>query len=971
MAEVAYSRHHARYSEDLESLEANPALLRSAPRIEMMVNHDFVFPRTMPTAPSESSSTVQSRRPQSFSANHHAFRPPTLEHRRVKSSMPLPSFSFNAANTSGLQEETTPMDLDDEPIAPLTPSKGHKRTTSEFVGGDSRLLATTAKAAPAPSLASQPIPITNNRPNHRHRRSAAISSHDLAAVMRAPEPAPRLSTSAPNSPIECLPQMEARSEDPFGPTSEASVERPPSRRQVEFSDKVEFIPRPLSTISSGTEGSISTRHGHAINDSISSMLSLGTPSPPSMRIPVSTLATTVEAEADAKVESSKLPMKRVEREGQWLRTGSLRSGAPRPISAPLSSTVHFPLQDSPVKARESRRVKDAQTRAMDLERRQSEPLLQPVETHLAPTQSLEPVRDIAQDARGAERRSSSRKLKQWAMSKMSRTTAKKHARGQSEFLAPAEPVADTLRGALPALTIPTPIAETNLDAVFGGPASPRERRAPLSGMSSRMEEITPATSQTSLGKSNVADDELFMLDLDSALGPLQAPASGAAKQRRGMHSGRLNRDFLAPGIYLPANPNHRRTESAPMLTPFDSGRLSTPALAAMADVFEEDEEEADSNKPERRGSTESDEAGTGIQIVDSDPSSTTDSLVSLDALRNQEAHWGSPRPSTGYSRPPIDMTASLPEHQPSSIVQETIVEESTPSGSRHSMHPLDNAFGRGAARASSLTKSSDSSETPTILPNASDCDAFDTSRPQTSSDTCNSPSAYSTPDLGRGQTSFDTSRLGTSASSATDNRTISSYATTHDLSGGLGCDPRQSVDDVPSLTSSRSTMMSTLHNVLRPSSMHRDFSADDLRPRLSCTAPTSSEVHEPSPHSRIAIIDYSPTIDAPPRRKRQSIQSLSQLVSGPFVSSRNSATLSSASASPVDSPMRPQTASNILGNPYTPFHSIRSSVSKDSLNSTDGSQRPVEHLRLKKLMFWKTKGRQSSLPASVTPRPRC
>jgi hypothetical protein len=603
-----------------------------------------------------------------------------------------------------------------------------------------------------------------------------------------------------------------------------------------------------------------------------------------------------------------------------------------------------------------------------LERRQSEPVIQPIEHRLTPTMSIEAVPENAQDDRSAQRRSSSRKLKDWAISKIARTSTKKHSRGQSEFLAPAEPMVDALRLAPPPLVIPSATAETDLDAVFGGPVSPRERRAPTSSMFSRLDEITPATSQSSLGKSNGADEEQFMLDLDTALGPFQSPCAGAPKQRRGMHSGRVNREFLTPGIYLPANPNHRRTESAPMLTPFDHGRLSTPALAAMADVFEEDEEEADSSKPERRGSAESDEAGTGVQIVDSDPSSTTDSLVSLDALRNQDGQWGSPRPSTGYPRQMIDMTASLPEHQPSSLVEETIVEESTPCASRHSMHPVEIVYDHEEPRASSFTKSSDSSETPTILPNASDRDTFDTSRPQTSSDTCESPSAYSTPDLSRGQTSFDTSRLGTSASSATDNRTMSSYATTTELSGG--CDPRHSVEDVPSLTSSRSTMMSTLHNVLRPSSMHRDFSADDLRPRLSCTTPASSDVLDPSPLSRVGVIDYSPAAEERPRRKRQSIQSLSQLVGVPFVSSRNSAVLSSASASPIDSPMRPQTASNILGTSYAPFHTVRSSVSKDSLNTTDGSQRPVEHLRLKKLMFWKTKGRQSSLPASVTPRPR-
>ncbi|KAF2209764.1 hypothetical protein CERZMDRAFT_91308 [Cercospora zeae-maydis SCOH1-5] len=107
---------------------------------------------------------------------------------------------------------------------------------------------------------------------------------------------------------------------------------------------------------------------------------------------------------------------------------------------------------------------------------------------------------------------------------------------------------------------------------------------------------------------------------------------------------------------------------------------------------------------------------------------------------------------------------------------------------------------------------------------------------------------------------------------------------------------RMSVDDVPSLTSSRSTMVSTAH----ANSSRRDVSG--LRtPSLTSGSLESAE-------SR--------------RRKRASIQSLSQLVGGPF----------GARAQHVDD-SRPSTAATetILSQP-----------------------RKKEH-RLKKLMFWKSK----------------
>jgi hypothetical protein len=154
-------------------------------------------------------------------------------------------------------------------------------------------------------------------------------------------------------------------------------------------------------------------------------------------------------------------------------------------------------------------------------------------------------------------------------------------------------------------------------------------------------------------------------------------------------------------------------------------------------------------------------------------------------------------------------------------------------------------------------------------------------------------SAFSSPDLGRRQSSFEASRLGTSASSLTDNRTMSSCNT-----GDHSHELRVSVDDVPSLTSSRSTMLSTTY-------------ANNSRRDISATR---------TPSASSGAVD--PTVAAERRRKRGSIQSLSQLVGGSFGSKSRGAD---------------------DARPHTAAESLAMKVPKKK-----------EH-RLKKLMFWKSK----------------
>jgi hypothetical protein len=110
-----------------------------------------------------------------------------------------------------------------------------------------------------------------------------------------------------------------------------------------------------------------------------------------------------------------------------------------------------------------------------------------------------------------------------------------------------------------------------------------------------------------------------------------------------------------------------------------------------------------------------------------------------------------------------------------------------------------------------------------------------------------SGSSFSSPDFSGSQASLDTPRLGTGTSSMNEGRSFPF--------GELGPDIRVSVDDVPSLTSSRSTMTSPVNHVQVPPS----------------SAGRSGSVY--SAHSS-TLADL--------RRKRGSIASLSKLVSANF-----------------------------------------------------------------------------------------
>lgn len=895
MTEVAVPRQHRHARSVGNMLPTSTMAAAAAQKIEMTPNPDFSFPRLPPPVENSLGHSTRSHHGRPLSLSTTAQQPWMMaesSHKRTASM--LPSFSFNAADSTGLQDEPS---LDQPMEASLvgTPSRGHRRQNSEFVGG----VGVTAAISSSPTRMTA-MPLPSAPPRHRHVRSFAASSHDLSKIMSPPEAQSRLSSSLPSTPLEhpmhateaplgdgLMPERAVHSGDPFGQPLEPSSTRPPSSRgrQVGFSDNVEYIPRPLSTISSETESSLSTARGHSVNNSISSVLSLSTPSPPSFRSRPMALEPTMEDESKSGPRSSLELGKRIDKEGDWLRNGTREGELRRPSTEPTpeSSKISFASNDGPIKSRFAHRKIHSVGRTLG-SRRKSEPaigMLAGEASRLSALSLQEPASLPAgfqsHDTTTSDRRSSTRKIKDWAASKISRKT-----RPKSEVI-PASP--DDV------FSQSTPVAETNLDAVFldGGVDVVKDRNMPSNA---QMAAHTPSLHHKSSFSHHTSQDsdEGPMLDLDTALGPFNIPAPlGPQKPQRKLHSNRRTMDFVGPGLHY--QPMHERTMSAPIMIPFEQTRTSTPPQNL--EVFdEEDEHEVEGSQPARPSGTmfRQDEGALGVSVVDEDATSSsgTESIATDGGLGIQRSEWELEQPITPYAMS-TRLSTPVIERRCSSIIEQTILEEASPVDSV--------AVNAEESRAQSLTKSSDSSEAPTIMASQSMLALPDAQQTYTTPETFNS-SVFSSPDLARRHSSFDTSRVGTSTSSIADNRTVSSCTT-----GSQMQEIRLSTDDIPSLTSSRSTMISTTN--------------------ANCSRRDVSGLRTPS----VASGSLDAAAASERRRKRTSIQSLSQLVGSPFGPRSNNS-----------DGLRPQTATD-MSNSRTP--------------------KKKEH-RLKKLMFWKSKHRQAS-----------
>ncbi len=740
----------------------------------------------------------------------------------------LPAFDFNPSASSGsatTPESPTPSPTRSRPVP--THSGGHRRNGSEFIGGDSKaggqgLMSTSptkgdgALPTPQPSRAGPP----NSRRGHAHRRSGAVSSHDLSMILK-PTGDRRGSCSAPTTPSDPIKQRS------FLPNLDRSISQPslvaqeletPTKlpsvtsmedqtRHVGFADTVEYIPRPLSTISSETSSSLSTaRANHSVTGSITSIVSAGTSSPPTVNIGRSLFDTSPEHNMSRPRPKTAGPVMHGFQQDLMSNEGVAASMRPSSASSkkdtPIDLVVPSPLPDWKFPTINSHRPDELSSETIAF------PANAPMDPRPLPLDILVAQRPRRRSVNAPNLSASrprtspepkiakrQRKVKSWAGSILSRKARLREPKGKMGSSRPQVSPKEI------ALESEFSLENFNFDedttCVIKTPSlegpNPPKIQTDYSAWKPRESSPSPDS------------DSIQMLDLDAALGPCSTPtlgsdpddpmAGGFSVARRRMHSSGNTGGFTGPGMHY-----HRRAESAPEMAPIDYHTFGFPRLGsnpAMADVFEEDEDEDEDFKAQDQARTKSssqdkvqeDEGvlGLGVKIVDADDTQ--------DIPMQRSIRRGAKIPGQSNSRP-----AFRQEHSADSLSSVGIPEET---------NPVQIVGAEEEPRFSVVTKSSDESTiTPTLshdpFANRPVSAPIDFALPKLNLPLATSEtysSAVSSPDFSR--SSFDVPRLHTAHSSITDRATLSSSR-----AGDHGIGAQASVEDVPSLTSSASTMMS-------------------------------------------------------------------------------------------------------------------------------------------------------------------
>ncbi|KAL8665218.1 MAG: hypothetical protein Q9202_002440 [Teloschistes flavicans] len=781
----------------------------------------------------------------------------------------LPDFEFHPSQSSNeTSMPSTPSSPTNSRIIPPHPTR-HRRNGSEFIGGDGKN-ATTGLMSSSPTKGGGTLPPppgarigapVGGRRGHAHRRSGAISSHDVSAILKPTNEV--RSGSAPSTPSDplvqpALPPILDRSisqPNPISPSANALPEAHHRQRsstsgqarpRVGFSDHVEFIPRPLSTISSETSSSLSTvRPSHSVTGSISSVISNANASPPSAR----TAINLVEDEDEIAVVSS--PINNFSPQSDDTSSAA-RSTSKLPsendtheVGSPsdLPSWAEVFRSPSPQRAANSSHSGDDAAGLLRLSgtseslRNRRRSLQSSTSPLVRPRTSPEPKVSKRQ-----------KKVKSWAGSFLARKA--RHSTNEENL--DGDQTSPTLQP--PSSTIPYDLSLENLNfdedttCVIQTAPSPSIKASPVN-----IEPTSPKTDEQ--GSEFDSDEPSPILDLDAALGTFNSSSlspsfdevtgSRHAAVRRRLHSSGTTGGFDSPGMHY-----HRRAESAPEMAPvnrqiFGFSRLGSNS--AMADVFEEDEEDefVSRERYDRSqtlavsGEEEGEQAqGLGMPIDD----------VGED-------------PGRSLGRLPQSLavgTSSTEDDKPASRTQTTLF--ATPTSSHSDKGAVDIVEAHAQPRIPRSTKSTlDLTGEPNLASDS--CCPRPVSAPiqfmlPTPSPAFAAPEIYSslsTPDFS--QSSFEGPRLHTASSSITDHGTLSSFR------GEQGFDVRPSVDDVPSLTSSASTMTNSYPR------------------RVSSSAHTRPSADRPSSLSSVPIPRPRPA-NALNGSKRSSLASLSRLVGG-------------------------------------------------------------------------------------------
>jgi hypothetical protein len=373
-----------------------------------------------------------------------------------------------------------------------------------------------------------------------------------------------------------------------------------------------------------------------------------------------------------------------------------------------------------------------------------------------------------------------------------------------------------------------------------------------------------------------ADEDMSyqMIDLDAALGPFNTPlprnpeweaaqkAGGLIKKQ--LHSAAGMSRFSGPGMHY----YHRRAESAPELVPFEAARFGFRRFGSsstMADVFEEDEEEEDSTGSSTGASTPA--AGTSVAEKPEDAAQVEEELRSACQKVVQADHnVSSPAAASQNKSCEADdasKTAELTPIQPTiSGGDETFLTEPMPpymaefpgSSPGNANSGSETPSPRHVFRPKDLAPVEVS---PLNLPTASLGPVSPWSMTQSS--------AFPSP---RSPMSYDAHCISTAPSSITEDNFQSL------LMGEPGPEVRISVDDIPSLTSSNSTMTRESLFAQNPQARHpplneqqrpASFTSTAFGRRRSSLASLSRLIN--SSHGERSKLSIEVSMDSEPEKK--------------------------------------------------------------------------------------------------------
>ncbi|EAW07484.1 putative cell wall proline rich protein [Aspergillus clavatus NRRL 1] len=827
-------------------------------------NPPFVFPAREPDDTSAQPSVV-----------------PETHHRAP---LPLPAFSFNPGSTSTTQPPV--------PAIPPNRAGGHRRRCSELIGGDKLVTSGAAEGvqtsdeSPLPAPANLPTPGPgfsaggHGRRHHAHRRSAAISGVDLAAITKALESKPV--GSAPPTPADSKRENGVHELARPVSYSATALNRPtppasprisitgssPLRAKSESPDRLSATGLPYSpVIRQGSSGSIPISEPQITTRNIEKTGTAGFLYNNEQASTANGSITPRPKTADA------LLMFDLNATAVNHDISSLK----RPTSAAGHTRFHKSLSSGILDATTGRknRVSD-DYHLTDSSRRSSSDDL-----NSSSSDDEHPGSDEAHASKKSRLKAKKRqkKVRSWAGAILTRGKGKRHQSKKETLEADSAVVP-------PVITRTNSDLGSGLDVDFDDDTivvirTPTNPNAPDSGRFPSEVEAQPSFENSwkprSFYEQGSQDDALSpVIDLDAALGPFNTPdmragkgaGNGFSAVSRRMYSGGRRGEFVGPEMRY-----HRRAESAPEMPPFDrsflNNRLANSSSLEVPDVFYEEEEDAflaaTTESPQDGRETVSDmllnssNDNSDQQTVGS--RDTDDTMIRPTANvepKSQQAGLGISSnelcegtiANTSFDRQEM-------QNKPEMVAQEIAVDH---------LRNANNPFGSPGNPVESLQQESWPNKAPIPLsPEISPRFLPADSRPATSpleltgnipqfslQSTCFlSNSSFPSPDFTL--SSSDAPRSITTSSTTDRNFSNPSYNPSVDL-------PHASMEDVPSLTSSASTTTNTLGR-FSGTFFHRS------RPSTDRSASFSAAVHRRSSHAR--------------SQKRSSLASLSKLVGGP------------------------------------------------------------------------------------------